>query len=68
MSYFYVTVTCPRTLRKDRVPVQTQECEGHPGYFVNTCENAPPGVPECARCVSAVWRELKDHERSLYIE
>lgn len=64
MAWFYVPVSCPLTLRQDRVPVNTLEHEGETRYVVNTCENSPCSAPECAQCVNAVWRELKDRERS----
>lgn len=64
MSTFYFTVSCPITLRSDRLPVVEIEIDGKLHHIVNTCENAPGASPVCVRCVTAAMHRLKYRERS----
>lgn len=64
MSTFYFTVSCPLTLRSDRLPVVEIEIDGKLHHIVNTCENASVASPVCVRCVTAAMHRLKYRERS----
>lgn len=47
MSTFYFTVSCPFTLKSDRLPVAEVEIDGKLHHIVNTCET-PREIPPCA--------------------
>lgn len=62
LHWFKTAVSCPISHREELLPVSTLDYRGEVYYCVNTCDNAPGDSPECAQCVLAAQRKLKDRE------